>query len=397
VGERVRALAWALLAALLAGRAALAAPSPAPAAAAAAPAPTPAQAPAPADAPRVSADAAVLLDAGTGRILWAKNADQARAPASTTKMMTALLALELGNPDDLVTVSRNAANVEGSNVWLRPGERVPLAELLEALLIKSANDAAVAIAEHLAGTTAAFAELMNARAAELGLQSTHFVNPHGLTNPDHYASAYDLALIARAAMTYPAFAAIVRSPAGAMEGLSPDESSFVRQLRTTNRLLLTYDWVDGVKTGTTRAAGNCLVASGTRDGQRLIAVVLHSDHRWADAVQMLEYGYAAYAFVPVARAGQLVRTVRVAGARSPYLGLVAARTLTVPVPAAARDRVRVEVTLGRIPPAPVAAGRRLGQVTAALDGQVLGQVDLVAARAVARAPWWWRLLRRIGG
>jgi D-alanyl-D-alanine carboxypeptidase (penicillin-binding protein 5/6) len=380
VGERVRALAAVALAVLV-----LLCPT----AAAAQGAQPPPQ-------PRVTADAAVLIDASTGTILWSKNANEARAPASTTKMMTALLALELGNPDDVVTVSRDAANVEGSNVWLRPGERVTLAELLEALLIKSANDAAVAIAEHLAGTVAAFADLMNARAASLGLQRTHFVNPHGLTHPNHYASAYDLALLARAAMAYPAFAALVRSPTGAMEGLSPDETSFVRRLRNTNRLLLTYDWVDGVKTGTTRAAGNCLVASGTRDGQRLIAVVLHSDNRWGDAVQLLEYGYAAYAFLPVGQAGQLVQTVRVAGARDPYLGLVATRTLAVPVPLADREQVRVTVSLHGTPTAPVRAGQRLGTVSATLGGKVLGQVDLVAARAVARAPWWWFPLPWLG-
>ncbi len=343
--------------------------------------------------PFVTADAAVLIDASTGTVLWSKNAGQARAPASTTKMMTALLALELGNPDDIVTVSPQAVNVEGSNAHLRVGERIRLSELMEALLIKSANDAAVAIAEYLAGTTAAFAGLMNARAAELGLTATHFSNPHGLTQPNHHASAYDLALLARAAMAYPAFAALVRSPTGSMAGLSPDETAFVRGLRNTNRLLLAYDWVDGVKTGTTNAAGNCLVASGNRGGQRLIAVVLHSDNRWGDAIQLLEYGYAAFAFAPVAQAGHVVRTVRVAGARDPYLGLVATRSLTVPVPAAEADGVRIDATLAAPLAAPVRKGQRIGQLTAWLGRERLGQVDLVAARTVARAPWWWFLLR----
>ncbi|HVB10190.1 MAG TPA: D-alanyl-D-alanine carboxypeptidase family protein [Bacillota bacterium] len=346
--------------------------------------------------PKVTADAAVLIDAATGTILWSRQATQSRAPASTTKMMTALLALELGNPDDPVTVGPDAVNVEGSSIYLRAGERIALSELLKGLLLKSANDAAVAIADHIAGSTAAFADLMNARAKQLGLANTHFTNPHGLTQPDHYASAYDLALLARAAMAYPAFAAIVRSPTGAMEGLSPDETSFVRGLRNTNRLLLTYDWVDGVKTGTTRAAGNCLVASGARGGQRLIAVVLHSDNRWGDAIQLLEYGYAAYAFVPVAQTGQLIATVRVSGARNPYVGLVAARSLAVPVPVADQARVSVTASVSPNPAAPLQAGERVGQLTATLDGRVLAQVDLVAARTVVRAPWWWFLVRWLG-
>ena len=384
-----RALAAGLLAVCIVWAPAVARAGPAPAAAQAA---TPRSVP----PPRVTADAAVLIDAATGTVLWSKNAGQSRAPASTTKMMTALLALELGNPDDIVTVSANAVNTEGSNAHLRAGERIALGELLEALLIKSANDAAVAIAEHLAGTTAAFADLMNARAAELGLLATHFVNPHGLTHPNHYASAYDLALLARAAMTYPTFAALVKSPTGTMTGLSPDETAFVRRLRNTNRLLLAYDWVDGVKTGTTNAAGNCLVASGTRGGQRLIAVVLHSDNRWGDAIQMLEYGYAAYRFVSAAQAGQLVRTVRVAGARSPHLGLIADRSLTVPVPAAEADRVRIDITVTPTPRAPVTSGQPLGKLTLRLGEQSLGQVELVAARAAPRAPWWWFPLRLIG-
>lgn len=346
--------------------------------------------------PRLTADAAILLDAATGDVLWARDAGTARAPASTTKIMTALLALELGSLDDLVTVSRRAAGTPGSSSHLRAGERIPLGELLKGLLLRSGNDAAVAIAEHLAGSTSAFADLMNARASQLGLRATHFTNPHGLTQPGHYASAYDLALLARAAMAYPAFAAIVRTPVGEMAGLSPGDRSFVRRLHNTNRLLLAYDWVDGVKTGTTAAAGSCLVASGNRNGRRLIAVVLHSDNRWRDAVRLLEYGYAAFDFVPVAVAGEVQRTVRVRGGRERYLGLAAARTLTVPVPVGAAPQLVVRTAVAEPVRAPVAAEARLGTLTVALGGRTLGTVALVAARAVARAAWWQMLLRWLG-
>ncbi len=349
-----------------------------------------------ASAPSVTADAAVLIDARTGRVLYAKAANTPRAPASTTKMMTALIALEQGNPDATVTVGRRAAATPGSSAGLRAGERYTLAALLRGLLLRSGNDAAVAIAEHVAGSVRDFAALMNARAQALGLRNTHFVNPHGLTEPFHYSSAYDLARIARAGLKLPAFAAIVDSATAQISGYDRLQRAFHRELRNTNQLLLAYDWVDGVKTGTTRAAGNCLVASGTRGGLRLIAVVLHSDHRWGDALQLLQWGFAHFSDRTLPAGAVVGRVaVRAAARRGASVAAVSAGALAVPVALSELPRTRLRLELPATLTAPVRAGQVVGKAVLERAGEVLGQVPLVAGGFVARAPWyrrWWRRL-----
>jgi D-alanyl-D-alanine carboxypeptidase (penicillin-binding protein 5/6) len=359
-------------------------------------------APPPADVafgpPHITADAAVLVDAGSGRVLWGKAAWEPRAPASTTKMMTALVALERGNPEAVITVSRAAAATPGSSAQLRPGDRYTLGELLEALLLRSGNDAAVAIAEHIAGSVPAFATLMNEKAKALGLEATHFVNPHGLTAPFHFSSAYDLALIARAGLAVPAFASIVRSAERQVQGYDAQQHLISRSLTNTNRLLFTYGWVDGVKTGTTAAAGNCLVASGTRGGLRLIAVVLHSDDRWGDAVRLLEWGFTHFSYLRPARAGQVLRLLPLAGARrAARLPVVAAATLAVPVSLDELPRVRVRLRLRPGLRAPVAKGEAVGHEVLLVGDQPLETIPLVAGASVPRAPWWLRLWEGLRG
>lgn len=346
----------------------------------------------------ITADAAVLIDAATGRVLWSRASTEARAPASTTKMMTALVALEQGVPDAVVTVSRRAAATPGSSAHVRAGDRYTLAELLEAMLLRSGNDAAVAIAEHIAGSVPAFAALMNRRAAALGLTETHFVNPHGLTEAFHFSSAYDLALIARAGLALPSFARIVRRAEGELQGEDAQQRLIQRALTNTNRLLFTYGWVDGVKTGTTSAAGNCLVASGTRGGMRLIAVVLHSDDRWGDAVRLLDWGFTHFSYLRPVRAGQIVRQIMVAGARrGAWLPVRAGGTLAVPVSLEELPRVRVLVRLDAALHAPVRQGQTVGYELVLVGGTSLAAVPLVAARSVPAAPWplrWWDALWR---
>ena len=346
----------------------------------------------------ITADAAVLIDAVTGRVLWSRASTEARAPASTTKMMTALVALEQGVPDAVVTVSRRAAATPGSSAHVRAGDRYTLAELLEAMLLRSGNDAAVAIAEHIAGSVPAFAALMNRRAAALGLTETHFVNPHGLTEAFHFSSAYDLALIARAGLALPSFARIVRRAEGELHGEDAQQRLIQRALTNTNRLLFTYGWVDGVKTGTTSAAGNCLVASGTRGGMRLIAVVLHSDDRWGDAVRLLDWGFTHFSYLRPVRADQIVRRIVVAGARrGAWLPVRAGGTLAVPVSLEELPRVRVRVRLDAALHAPVRQGQTVGYALVLVGGTPLAAVPLVAARSVPAAPWplrWWDALWR---
>lgn len=262
------------------------------------------------NAPEVQASAAILLEADSGRILFGQNEHARRAPASTTKIMTGLLILERGRLRESVVVSASAARTGGHSLGLRRGQRITLGDLLSAALIMSANDAAVAAAEHLAGSEGAFVALMNARARELGMRDTHFANPHGLDAPDHYSSAYDLALLTRFALQDPRFAQLVQERAAAISlGGANGRRVRRRLVRTHNRLLGTFEGADGVKTGYTDQAGRCLVASAVRQEQRLIAVLLNDSHRWVDAAQLLEFGFGTLRAEepPLGRAAGLLR------------------------------------------------------------------------------------------
>ncbi len=240
--------------------------------------------------PEVNARAFLLADYSTGTVILARNEREPLPPASLTKVMTALIALERASPEEVVVVSERAAQAEGMRMGLLPGQKVRLRTLLYGLLLLSANDAAVAIAEHVAGSVDAFVELMNARAAELGMRDTHFVNPHGLDAEGHLSSAYDLFLLARYALANETFASIVASQALEDEGY---------RFENSNRLLRLYPGADGVKTGTTEAAGECLIASATRGNRRGIAIVLDSPDRYGEAATLLEYYFNNFAVLPV--------------------------------------------------------------------------------------------------
>ncbi len=251
-------------------------------------------------APTVTADAAVLMDARTGKILYDKNAGQRRPPASTTKIMTTLLALEGGEPGQVVTVSHRAASVGEASLYLRAGEKLTLEELLYGAMLRSGNDACVAIAEHIAGTESNFVLLMNQKAKMIGANDTVFKNTNGLPAVGHYSTARDLAVITCYALKNPTFQKIV-STRGKMIGEQGE-----RYLNNTNRLLWSYAWADGVKTGTTNEAGHCLVASARRGDMQLISVVLHSDDRWADSVKLLDYGFDDFDRVRVLEADNAI-------------------------------------------------------------------------------------------
>ncbi|HEY8425646.1 MAG TPA: D-alanyl-D-alanine carboxypeptidase family protein [Limnochordales bacterium] len=334
-----------------------------------------------AEGPSIRAAAAILMEASTGTILFAKNEHQRRAPASTTKIVTALLAIESGTLQDLVQVSRRAASVVGSSADLVAGERYTLEELLYGLMLPSGNDAAVAIAEHLDGSVEAFARRMNRRARELGAYGSHFVNPHGLDDPNHYSTAYDLALFARTALQFPLFARIVGTRA--FSSLTHGTT-----WHNTNRLLWSFDGATGVKTGTTGRAGNCLVAAASRDGTTLVSVVLDSADRWADSARLLEYGFEAFARVELARRDEEVATAAVAGGRPAELRVLAGETLATVVPIRQVKDVRGRVELDPLQ-APITAGARVGRLVAYVGEQAVAHVPLIAAHAVARRLWWW--------
>lgn len=243
----------------------------------------------------LTAASALLMDADTGAILFARSHRDQRPPASTTKIMTALLVLEEGQLDDRVVITDRAAGIRGTGLGLRRGQQLTLRDLLWAILLKSANDAALAAAEHVGGSEERFVARMNAKAASLGMEGTHFANPHGLDEPDHFSTANDLALLTRQALRNPTFARMVRTPEVTLFIHTGRNGKLVKRklLRTHNRLLGNFFGADGVKTGYTERAGRCLVASATRGDHQLIAVLLNDSHRWTEAAALLEYGFSA--------------------------------------------------------------------------------------------------------
>ena len=246
-----------------------------------------------------SAYAAVTIEAQTGIALYSKNADIRRPMASTTKIMTALVALEEKPLDSVFVVSASAAAVDGSQMGLAEGEKITLRDLLYMLMLKSANDAAEVIAENVGGSIEGFAALMNARAEKIGLSDTHFVNPHGLPDDNHYTTARELALIAREALENKNFAELVSTK-------SAHISYRNMVLENSNRLLSSYGYANGVKTGFTKKAGRCLVSSATKDGVTLITVTLNDGNDWQDHVGLMESGFARVSCYEIYAPGEYV-------------------------------------------------------------------------------------------
>jgi D-alanyl-D-alanine carboxypeptidase (penicillin-binding protein 5/6) len=244
--------------------------------------------------PNVMARTAVVVDQETGRVLWGKRAHARRAPASTTKMMTALLAVEETHGDEHVVASVDSREMIGSSLMgIVPGMEVSVRDLLFGLMLPSGNDAAIELARLVGGSESAFVDRMNERADELRLANTHFANPHGLDEAGHYSSAYDLAMIAREAMANDEFREVVAAPYYAI----PWAQNW--GMANGNSLLASYPGADGVKIGWTNSAGWTFVGSATRDGHRLIAVVLDTPDRDADAATLLDWGFSTYSWRPV--------------------------------------------------------------------------------------------------
>lgn len=238
--------------------------------------------------PLLNAHAAILIEEATGKIMYSKNSGVIMAPASTTKIMTAILCIEKGHLDQPVCISATAAAKEGSTMNLKKNEHISLRDLLYGLLLSSGNDAATAIAEAIAGSEYRFAQMMTAKARQLGLNHTRFINASGLPAVNHYTTAFDLARIARYALQNPIFAAIVQTKETVIPGPTPGETT---TLVNHNKLLWDYPYSTGIKTGYTRKAGQCLVASAKKQNVTLIAVVLKSNTTYKDSRKLFEYGF----------------------------------------------------------------------------------------------------------
>ncbi len=338
--------------------------------------------PARAAAPALQAEAAILLDAKTGDILFQKNARDRKAPASTTKIVTAIIAIENGQLTDEVKVSPRAAYTPGSSMHLYAGQIITLRELITGLMLRSGNDAAVAIAEHIAGSTDNFAVLMNEKARLIGATGSHFRNPNGLSAAGHYTTATDLALITRYALANPVFADIVGTKETSIEWQDRNGRESDRNLRNTNRLLWMLEEADGVKTGTTGEAGPCLVSSATRGNQKLIAVVLHDHSRWYDSMKLLKYGFDNFDLFEYANQGDVCSPLAVEGGMEAIVDAVVAEPAALSVTSSDYPSVAVEVDLPEKIIAPVYQGQKVGEIIFFTQDNPVKTVNLVAAKNI---------------
>lgn len=333
----------------------------------------------------ITATAYVLMDLETGRILAEKNAHQRMFPASTTKTMTALVAVSQGDLDRVVTIGPNPPKTGESSVYLKQGEKLTLRDLVRAALIKSANDSCVAIAEGVAGNVPAFVKLMNAKAKELGARDTHFANPHGLHDASHYTTAYDLALIGRAALKYPFFNRTIKTQKVFIPG--PIKTKGPRLLVNHNRLLFRWPECDGVKTGYTKQAGKCLIASATRVDPvtkkpwRLLSVVMHANDSWSDSAQLLLHqGFEKFAPVEVIGRGQQAAKF---AARGGAFETQAVTTRPVRLPLSVQERANLSQKAQLLKlAAPINKGQIVGTLEFSSLGRRVAQVPLVARDAV---------------
>ncbi len=324
-----------------------------------------------AEEPSVSAKSAVVLEYATGKIVYAKNENEKLPMASTTKIMTALIALERGNLSDIVTIGPKASGVEGSSMYLKTGEQLTLEELLYGLMLSSGNDAAVAIAEHIAGSEEAFAKMMTERAVELGCTNTAFQNANGLPDDAHYTTAFELARITGKALENAKFREIAASKSARVG---------MRQLTNHNKLLSMYEGAIGVKTGFTKASGRTLVSAAVRDGVELIAVTLSAPDDWDDHMKMLDYGFANMERRHLATGNAIAGTVVVEDGIKAEAQVCFAGDFALSV----RKQEKTEI-LYILPPsiaAPVQKGEEIGKAEFLLEGIKMGEVGLVIGETV---------------
>lgn len=334
----------------------------------------------------VSAQSAIVMDAATGRILYEKNADERSLIASTTKIMTALIICEQCNVLDRVRIPKQAVGIEGSSMYLREGEVLTIQDLLYGLMLRSGNDAAVALAIYCSGTVEGFAQLMNDKAHRLEMKDSHFVNPNGLDAPGHYSTARDMAVLAAYAMENPIFAQTVST-----KSVRVGE----RLLQNHNKLLWQLEGAEGVKTGYTKAAGRILVSSAKRQGRRLVAVTINDPSDWTDHAALLNDGFSRYQLREILSKGEYLRSIEVESGQADSVGIYAQESFSYPLSNA--EEVKVILQEPGFTYAPVVAGESAGFAYILVDGNVIGRVptyfgDTIEIRNEEKEPFWRKIL-----
>lgn len=326
--------------------------------------------------PSTAARAAVVMEVSSKRVLYAKNPHMKLPMASTTKIMTAILAIEMGNLDDVVVVSPRAEGVEGSSLYLAKGERLTLEQLLYGLMLRSGNDAAVAIAEHIGGSVENFVKLMNRKAVQIGAKNTNFVNPHGLHDDMHYTTAYDLALISAYAMQNPVFRTIVSTK---YKKIPWEGRSYDRVLQNKNALLWSYEGANGIKTGYTKVSRRCLASAALRNGMQLVCVVLDCQPWFDDSAALLDYGFSNFKPYTVISKEQVMGYIPVKDGYEVQVAAICREEIVLPVKEGEEKGILVEVKLPNYLKAPVKAGTNVGYVKVTLGDEVSIKKDLYTA------------------
>lgn len=329
--------------------------------------------------PTISSPSAIVVNMSTGRVLFSKKADKRRPMASTTKIMTATITLQSVPLDKKVTISHDAAVAWDEKPFLREGDVLTVEQLLSCMLVHSSNGSAIALAQAVAGSTEAFVAKMNAKAEELGMSDTHYMNPNGLDTDGHYSTAANISVLARYAMQNAEFRKLVSQKSYTL--VIPGRTEPI-VFDSTNKLMLRADWVNGIKTGLTPKADQCLVASGTKDGVTMVSVVLgqpSTDVCWDESQSLLEYGLSQYKHVTFLKSG-----VTVAEATVPYssekLHLVTKGSLEMDL--FKEDEVAASVRIDKQLTLPVRAGQKFGTIVLSMRGQTVGSVDLIADKSV---------------
>lgn len=325
--------------------------------------------------PEINARSAIVIDFDSGRVLFEKNAYIKRPMASTTKVMTAIIALENCDLNEVVTVSRNASLVQGSTINLAAGEKLTMKELMYGLLLRSGNDAAIAIAEHIGGSVDGFAQKMNDKARDIGAYNTRFTTPHGLDETGHYSTAYDMALIARYALKNPVFNDIVGT-----KSIQVGK----RTMSNTNEMLWGYEGADGVKTGYTGKAGRCLITSATRDGRRFISVVLFCDSRDQRALsskKILDYAFGKY-FPQTLIKSEYIGYVPVIRGYEKNVPVYVEKTVTLPVTEGEKSELYTRISMPESLHAPIRQKQIVGTLSVFLGDEILCESVIRAGKAI---------------
>ncbi|MTI81423.1 MAG: D-alanyl-D-alanine carboxypeptidase [Firmicutes bacterium] len=342
-----------------------------------------------AEEPTIVGEAAILIDAENGQVLYEKNADKHMYPASTTKMLTAIVALERSNLNDVVTVSDNAAGTPGSSIWVKEGEQLTMEDMVYALMLNSANDVGVAIAEHISGNVEQFSLTLNEKAREIGAKNTHFTNPHGLPDEEHYTTARDLALIGRYSMQNAVFSKIVNTKTKSITRQDPDD---LKYLISHNRLLWNYESTIGIKTGYTTKARQCIVAAASKDGRKLIAVVLKSQYRnvWTDAIKLFDYGFEEFEKKLLVSKGSIIDKTPVKYSEQ-EVPLLAQEAIYYNFPKEYQPQIKRKVIYQQEAEAPLKKGIQLAEVQIYDRTKQIATTELITAVEVERPSntYWW--------